>query len=158
MRTGKEVHVDKNHAFGGYANRMCDCAERKRYRCPRTNSGTQGQTLVRCQGGLHILWSLGVSGTTQDRWTYRRTLERCVQEGTFLLHRNGPSKEVADLRALAELAPRFFAEQDYRKVSHQPYSHHVEKERVEFCAAASSNRALPTPSFLSARYLHHSVT
>ena len=41
-------------------------------------------------------------------------------------------------------------------------SHHVSTEKVEeftpFCAAASSNRALPTPSCLSEHHLYHFVT
>ena len=38
-----------------------------------------------------------------------------------LLHQNRLSKEVADrLRALAEHAPRFIAEEDYRESRHQP--------------------------------------
>ena len=61
----------------------------------------------------------------RGRWTSGRTLERYIyiyiQEGTFLFHQNQLSKEVADrLSALAELAPRFFAEQDYEESRHQP--------------------------------------
>ena len=52
------------------------------------------------------------------RWTSARTLETYLQEGTFLLHQKQLSKEVAD--RLAELAPRFFAEQDYEGSHHQP--------------------------------------
>ena len=51
----------------------------------------------------------------RGRWTSERTLERCVPEGAYLHHQNQLSREVADpLRALAELAPRFFAEEDNR--------------------------------------------
>ena len=51
----------------------------------------------------------------------KKTFERDVQKGAFVLHQNRPSTEVADrLSALAELAPRFFAEEDYRKSHHQP--------------------------------------
>ena len=43
-----------------------------------------------------------------------------------------------------------------------PCSHHVTTKRVEeftpFCAAASSNRALPAPSRLSERYIYHLIT
>ena len=57
----------------------------------------------------------------RGRWTSERTLERYVQEATFLLHQNRLSKEVTDrLPALAQLAPRFFAEQDHRESHHQP--------------------------------------
>ena len=57
----------------------------------------------------------------RGRWTSERALERYVQEGTFLVHQNWLCKEVADrLRALAELAPRFFAAQDNRGSRHQP--------------------------------------
>ena len=42
------------------------------------------------------------------------------------------------------------------------YSHHLPTEGVEkctpFCDAASSNGALPTPSYLSEHYVHYSVT
>ena len=99
----------------------------------------------------------------RGRWTSARTLGRYVQEGTSL-HPNWLSKECADrVRALAELAPRFFAEQDCRKSpTTTPCSYHVETERVEeftpFCAAASSSRALPTPSCFSERHLYHFVT
>ena len=56
----------------------------------------------------------------RGRWTCERTLERYVHAATFLLDQNRPSKEVADrLRALAELAPRFFAEKHHRG-SRQP--------------------------------------
>ena len=66
-----------------------------------------------------------VIGFTQlrrrGRWTSTRTLERCVQEGTFLLHPSQLTKGVADrLRALAELAPGFFAAQDCGESHHQP--------------------------------------
>ena len=57
----------------------------------------------------------------RGRWTSARNLERNIQEGTFLLHQNHLSKVVADrLSALVELAPRFFAEQDYEGAHHQP--------------------------------------
>ena len=54
--------------------------------------------------------------------------------------KHGLSNEIADhLRSLAELAPRFFAQQDYKESRHQPYSHHAATEKVEeltpFCAA-----------------------
>ena len=55
------------------------------------------------------------------RWTTERTLERYIHEGTVPLHQSQLSKEVADRRsALAELAPRFFAEQDTDEAHHQP--------------------------------------
>ena len=41
--------------------------------------------------------------------------ERYVQEGTFLLHNKPALQRGVRLRALAQLAPRFFAEQDYRE-------------------------------------------
>ena len=48
------------------------------------------------------------------------TLERYIQEGTFLLHKNGLPTEISNrLSALADLAPRFFAEQDYGRPRHQ---------------------------------------
>ena len=82
---------------------------------------------------------------------------------TFLLHQSQRSKEVADrISDLEELALRFFAEQEYKKSHHQPLQPHGATERLEeftpFCAAASSNGALPTPSCLSERYLYHIVT
>ena len=48
-------------------------------------------------------------------------LERYIQEVTFMLHQNQLSEEVAEsLSALAELAPRFCAEQDFEGSHHQP--------------------------------------
>ena len=55
----------------------------------------------------------------RGRLTSERTLGRHVQEGTFLLHQNRLSKEVAD-SILAGLAPRFFAEQHFKESRHQP--------------------------------------
>ena len=55
----------------------------------------------------------------RGRWASVRTIERYIQEGTFLLQ-NLISKEVADrLSALADLAPRFFAEHDYGESHHR---------------------------------------
>ena len=75
-------------------------------------------------------------------------LKDTFKKGTFLLHQNQLSKEVADRRsALAELAPLFLAEQAYGEYpATNSCSHHVDTEKVEeftpFCEAASSNRAL----------------
>ena len=53
----------------------------------------------------------------RGRWSSEKTLERQIQEATFLLHQNQLSKEVTDrLSALAERSTRFFAEQDYERV------------------------------------------
>ena len=49
-----------------------------------------------------------------------------------------------------------FAEQDYRNTRHQPCNHIVDTENVveltPFRAAASSDGALPTPSYFSERF------
>ena len=56
----------------------------------------------------------------RGRWTSERTLERYSHEGTFQLHQNRIPAEIANrLSALADLAPRFFAEQDCGKLRHQ---------------------------------------
>ena len=63
----------------------------------------------------------------------------------------------------AELAPLFSAETRVQRVpppaptatTSQPT---CSEELTPFCAAAPSNGALPTPSRLSKRYLHHFVT
>ena len=66
------------------------------------------------------------------------------------------TKEIADrLRALAELAPLLFAEQVYkthRQLLLPPRCNETGGEFTPFCAAASSNGALPTPSGLSQQY------
>ena len=119
---------------------------------------------------------------TTRRWSYRSvaSISRFTATATqrvggplkgplkdarsFPLHQNQLSREVADrLSALAELVVLFFAEQDYEESRHQPLQPpRCNGERVEeftpFYAAASSNGALPTPSRLSERYLHHLVT
>ena len=95
-------------------------------------------------------------GWWTSEWTLKRyvqeamflfTLGRYIQEGAFLLHQNRLPTEIANrLSALADLA----------------HSHHVATERVEesapICAAASSNRSLPTPSRLSEHFPYLSVT
>ena len=79
------------------------------------------------------------------------------------LHQNWLSKESADrVRALAELGASFLCRARLQKVPPPlPAATTLKTERVEeftpFCAAASSNRALPTPSCFSERHLYHFV-
>ena len=111
-------------------------------------------------GHLSQKWQLRRRG----RWTSERTLERYIQEGTFLLHQNQLSKEVAErLSALRRARASFLCRnKSTESPATSPYSHHVtttcSEELTPFCAAAPSNGALPTPSRLSKRYLHHFVT
>ena len=97
--------------------------------------------------------------------------ERYIQEGTFLLHQNQFSKEVAD-RLSAELAPRLFAEQDCGESRHQPLQpprlqrkgrgvHFILRSGVDqrtFAHTVSPFQALPSPlsgtSRQRARYEH----
>ena len=91
-------------------------------------------------------------------------LKDTFKKGRFLLHQNQLSKEVADRPSvLAELAPRFFAEQDYEESRQQPLQpprcngkgrgvHSVLRSGVEqrsFAHTVSPLGALPS---------HHSVT
>ena len=53
--------------------------------------------------------------------THEKTLERYIHVGTFLLHQNRlPTKIAHRLCALADLAPRFFAEKDDGRPRDQP--------------------------------------
>ena len=64
--------------------------------------------------------------THRGRWTSERTLERYIQEVTFLLHQNRHPTEIAN--RLSALAPRVFAEKGPATI---PCSHHFATERVE---------------------------
>ena len=92
----------------------------------------------------------------RGRWTSEKTLERYIQEGSLLLHQNRVANR---LSALAELSPRFFAEQDYGESRHQPQHrsrcngkcrgvHSVLRSGVDqpsFPHTVSPLRALPLP-------------
>ena len=134
--------------------------------CSKRRSGSSHREL-RSLGVLHQWYSLhghrGGGATDHwlqnrdlpqlrrtSRWTSERALERYVQEGTFLLHQNGLSREADGLRALGEFAPRSFAEQNYRKSNHHP----VQPPR----AAASSNKALHSNHSASRSVNFHLVT
>ena len=95
----------------------------------------------------------------RGRWTSESTFERYIQEGTFILFfckKTGSSRKLRTVCVLADLVPLQSKTKESPATS--PYRHHVATERAEesvpTCAAASSNRALPTPSRLLEHILH----
>ena len=114
------------------------------------STGAEEVALRHCYGAEVIGFLKGPSKDTFKKARSHFTKNRLPTEIA-----NRPS-------ALVDLAHRFFAEKDFGRPRHRPCSHHVATEKVEesapICAAASSNRALPTPSRLLEYYPYLSVT
>ena len=106
--------------------------------------------------------SVSIKEINTHKATNHEAQQHVSLERTRLHQRVHQSKD--QLQAFAKLATRLFSEQDYRRTLRQPlqppqcYGKGRREEFTPFCAVASSNGTLPTPSGSSKRYLHHFVT
>ena len=130
------------------------------------------------------LRNLGVASALHATWAQRRWSCRFIGSNTAICHScdaggggplKGPLKDAfkkahfhftktgspkqfqTGSRALAELAPRFSAEQDIRARRQLLQSHHIETEGVEEQQRRRATELCPQPSRLSERYLCLSV-
>ena len=120
----------------------------------------------------HTLHGLRGGGAT-DHWRQRRDLPQLRRRGRWTsdvckkaLSYSTKTRSPKKLQTVSVLSQSLRLVSLQSKTTSSPANstcrHHVETESVEevtpFCAAASSNSALPTPSCLSERYLYHLVT